>query len=213
MKPIGSYLSGQRLRLAELQDYVIDLIYDSFQSNALLYGGTAICRCFGGMRFSDGLDIYLERTAFDDFISSLEENGMKLIWQDPDLPTRARIGRNEIDILIESKPGFAENEIRAYSRTDGSVKTISVLSPTELMIRKIEAYHGRRFIRDIYDLYVLTNWLDKTDYTVKVELSNFLREIKAPVNEGILSSLLYAGAEGLNFVRMVDYIKRWVNEI
>ncbi len=213
MKPIGSFLSGQRLKLAELQDYVIDLIYDSFQQDALLYGGTAIWRCFGGMRFSEDIDIYLDRNAFDDFITSLEENGMRLVWQDPDFPTRARIARGETEMLLESKPGFAENEIRSYSRTDGSVKTISVLSPTELMVRKIEAYQGRRFIRDIYDLYVLTGWLNNTDYTVKSELSFFLRELRAPVDEGVLSSLLYAGAGDLNFARIVDYIKRWVNEV
>lgn len=213
MKPIGSSLSGQRLQLAELQDYVIDLIYDDFQHNALLYGGTAIWRCFGGKRFSEDIDIYLDSTAFDDFISSLEGNGMRLIWQDPEFPSRVKIARNEIDILLESKPGFAENEIRAYSRTDGSVKTLSVLSPTELMVRKIEAYQGRRLIRDIYDLFILTGWLDNADYTVKTELSNFLQKLNMPVDEGILSSLLYAGARDLNFVRMVDYIKRWVNEV
>jgi hypothetical protein len=42
MEPIGSYLSGQRLKLSELQDYVIDIIYDRFQPDALLYGGTGI---------------------------------------------------------------------------------------------------------------------------------------------------------------------------
>ncbi len=213
MKPIGSFLSGQRLKIAELQDYVIDLIYDSFQQGALLYGGTAIWRCFGGMRFSEDVDIYLEKHAFDDFMISLEENGLRMTWNDPEFPTRVRIARNETDILLESKPGFAENEIRTYSRVDGSVKTINVLSTTELMIRKIEAYQGRRFIRDIYDLYVLTNWLDKSDYLVKSRLSHFLHELKAPVDESILGSLLYAGPRNLNFARMVDYLRRWINEV
>ena len=107
----------------------------------------------------------------------------------------------------------AENEIKAYSRVDGSIKTISVLSSTELMSRKIEAYQGRGFIRDIYDLYVLTNWLDKSDYMVKSKISNFLHGIQTPVDENILSSLLYAGPVNLNFDSMVSYIRRWVNEI
>jgi len=213
MKPIGSFLSGQRLKLAELQDYVIDIIYDYSGNDTFLYGGTAIWRCFGGMRFSEDIDIYLDRNEFDRFMLSLVEYGLKLIWQDPELPTRIRIAGDEADLLIESKPGIAENEIRAYSRVDGSVKTISVLSATELMSRKIEAYQGRGFIRDIYDLYVLTQWLDKSDYMVQSKLSNFLDRIETPVDENILPSLLYAGPGNLNFHSMVDYIRRWLNEI
>lgn len=213
MQPIGSFLSGQRLRLAQLQDYVIDLIYDRIQSNALLYGGTAIWRCFGGMRFSEDIDIYLDMNQFDDFISKLEKFGLKLIWQDPEFPTRVRIARDDTEILLESKPGFAENQIRVYSRTDGSEKTISVLSPTELMTRKIEAYQGRRFVRDIYDLFVLTKWLDKSDYIVESQLSRFLHEAHTPVDEHVLQSLLYAGPQNLNFAAMIDYIRRWLVEI
>ncbi|AGO61854.1 hypothetical protein [Ferroplasma acidarmanus] len=165
------------------------------------------------MRFSEGSDIYLDRKEFDKFLRSLDEYSLKLIWQYPELPTRIRVAGDEADLLIESKPGIAENEIRAYSRVDGSVKTISVLSATELMSRKIEAYQSRGFVRDIYDLYVLTNWLDRSAYMVKSKISNFLHGIQAPVDENILPSLLYAGSGNLNFHRMVDYIRRWVNEI
>ena len=213
MEPIGSFLSGPRLKLAELQDYVIDIIYDSFQSNALLYGGTAIWRCFGGMRFSEDIDIYLEMPPFEDFISKLKKYGLRLVWRDPEFPSMVRIGSSETEILLETKPGFAENEIGVYSRVDGSAKTISILSPTELMTRKIEAYHGRRFVRDIYDLFILTKWLDKSDYVVKSGMSWFLHELHTPVDEQILSSLLYAGPRDLSFASMTDYIRRWLNEI
>ncbi|MGC8515053.1 MAG: nucleotidyl transferase AbiEii/AbiGii toxin family protein, partial [Thermoplasmata archaeon] len=98
-------------------------------------------------------------------------------------------------------------------RIDGSTKTISVLSPTELMIRKIEAYQGRKFIRDIYDLYVLTNWLNKSDFTVKSRLSSFLHDLSRPVDEKVLSSLLYAGSKNLNFTTMINFIRRWLSEI
>ena len=171
MEPIGSYLSGQRLKLSELQDYVIDIIYDRFQPDALLYGGTAIWRCFGGARFSEYIDMYLDRRSFDSFISSLDRYGLRLLWQDPEFPTVIRIANDHTELLLKAKEGYVENEIRAYSRVDGSTKTISVLSPTELMVRKIEAYLNRTFIRDIYDLFILTNWLDKPLYS----FFNFLR--------------------------------------
>ena len=213
MKPIGSFISGQRLQLAELQDYVVDIIYDVFQPSAILYGGTAIWRCFVGIRFSEGIDIYMDETPFQEFISELETYGLKLIWQDPEFPTRVRISNGNVDLLLETKQGYAENEIRTYSRTDGTTKTISVLSPTELLIRKIEAYQGRRFIRDIYDLFILTKWLDRSDYTVRSRLSQFLPAIQEPVDETVLNSLLYSGEGNLNFHRLVEYIRRWLNEV
>ena len=213
MEPIGSFLTGQRLRLAELQDYVIDIIYDYFYPDALLYGGTAIWRCFGGMRFSDDIDIYMDMDAFSRLLSSLEKYGLRLLWQDPEFPTRVRIANNVTELLLETKPGYAENEMRTYARIDGTAKTISVLTPTELMTRKMEAYQGRRYVRDIYDLYILTNWLDRSDYVVNSSFSKFLQKILRPIDENVLSSLLYAGKRDLDFSLMVEYIKRWLNEI
>ena len=213
MEPIGSFLTGQRLSLAELQDYVIDIIYDYFHPDALLYGGTAVWRCFGGMRFSDDIDIYMDGNSFNLFVSALEKYGLRLLWQDPEIPTRVRIANNVTELLLETKPGYAENEMRTYARIDGSTKTISVLTPTELMTRKMEAYQGRRYVRDIYDLFILTNWLDRSDYVVNSSFSKFLQGIHRPIDEKVLSSLLYAGKKDLDFARMVEYIKRWLNEI
>ena len=102
MEPIEKFPSGQRLKIASLQDYIIDLIYDRIQPEALLYGGTAIWRCFGGMRFSEDIDIYMELSAFEELIASLAKYDLRLIWTDPDLPSRVRIARKETDILLES---------------------------------------------------------------------------------------------------------------
>lgn len=213
MKPIGSFISGERLNLAELQDYVIDIIYDEIQPNALLYGETAIWRCFDGSRFSEDIDIYMDRSPFSNFVSKLGDYGLNLTWRDPELPTRVRVSNGVTDLLLESKPWHAENEIRTYSRTDGTSKTISVLSPTELMTRKIEAYQGRKFIRDIYDLFILTNWLDRADYVVKSRLSQFLATVQKPVDEPVLTSLLYKTNGNLSFLQMTDYLQRWLREI
>ena len=213
MAPIEPFLSGQRLKIARLQDYIIDLIYDRIQPEALLYGGTAIWRCFGGMRFSEDIDIYMELAAFEELIGSLAKYDLKLIWTDPDLPSRVRIARKDTDILLASKPGFSENEIRSYLRIDGTVKIINVFSPTELVIRKIEAYQGRRYVRDIYDLFILTKWLERSDYVVRSKLSSFLNNLARPIDEEVLPALLYAGPRNLNFDNMTEYLKRWLNEI
>ncbi|WP_337860340.1 nucleotidyl transferase AbiEii/AbiGii toxin family protein [Ferroplasma sp.] len=213
MEPIQSFISGQRLKIAELQDYLIDIIYDRVQPDALLYGGTAVWRCFGGMRFSEDIDIYMDKTSFLKLLNLLTKYGLKLIWQDPEYNSRIRIANNETEILLESKPGFAENEIRTYFRIDGTMKTISVFSPTELLVRKIEAYNGRKYIRDIYDIYILTKWLDKSDYLVKSSISKFLMNMSKPVDENILGSLLYSVNKNINFNTMIEYIKRWLNEV
>ena len=213
MEPIEQFLSGQRLKIASLQDYIIDLIYDRIQPEALLYGGTAIWRCFGGMRFSEDIDIYMELSAFEELIASLAKYDLRLIWTDPDLPSRVRIARKETDILLESKPGFAENEIRPYLRIDGTTKIINVFSPTELMRTKIEAYHGRRYVRDIYDLFTLTKWLDRSDYVVRSSILSFLNNLVRPIDEDVLQALLYAGPRNLNFDSMIEYLRKWLNEI
>jgi hypothetical protein len=213
MEPIGSMISGQRLKIAQLQDDVIDLIYDNFQSDALLYGGTAVWRCFGGTRFSEGIDVYMKTGSFNRFISALTKYDLSLSWRDPEFPSRVRIARGETNLLLETKPGFGENEIRSYSRTDGTTKTITTLTPTEMMTRKIEAYQSRGYVRDVYDLFVLTRWLDKSDFTVRSRFSKFLEEVQRPVDESILESLLYAGGRGLEFPRIIEYIRRWLDEI
>ena len=90
---------------------------------------------------------------------------------------------------------------------------MGVLSPTELLVRKIEAFNGRRLIRDIYDIYVLTQHLDPKDFTVKTKLSGFLENISDPVDEGVLRSLIYSGNSNLTFFQMLNYIRAWLSEI
>ncbi len=56
MEPIANLLSGTKLSMAMLQDTLIDLIYDTIQADATLYGGTAVWRCYNGNRFSEEID-------------------------------------------------------------------------------------------------------------------------------------------------------------
>jgi len=213
MEPIGDILTGNRLKLAEFQDYILEIIYNRIEPTALLYGGTAVWRCYGGQRFSEDIDIYLRNESLEKLIVSLPKYGLQLLWRDPEFPSNVRIGNNETSLLLESKEGSAEAVVRQYSRVDGSSMTISVLSPTELLIRKIEAYNGRRLIRDIYDIFILTGYLDPSDYTVNSRLSTFLKSVAKPDDEGILRSLIYSGNNNLTFTTMLEYIRGWLNEI
>jgi len=213
MQPIGEFLTGYRLKLANLQDFVLEIIYDKIDPTALLYGDTAIWRCYGGQRFSEDIDIYMRNDLLEEFINLLPKYGLKLTWRNNEFPSNVRIDNRDTSLLLESKEGNVESIIKPYFRVDGSSMTIGVLSPTELLTRKIEAYNGRRLIRDIYDIYILTRFLDPNDYTVKTRLSGFLNDISEPFDEGILSSLIYSGNSNLNFSIMLEYIKRWLDEI
>ena len=213
MEPIRNFLSGDRLKVAELQDYIVDIIYEKIDPRAELYGGTAIWRCYGGNRFSEDIDIYMKRESTEKLISSLPKYGMRITWRDKEIPTNIRISDGVTELLLESKDGYAQSIIRQYMRVDGSSLTISVLSPTELLVRKIEAYEGRRLIRDLYDIFVLTNHIDRRDYTVSEKLSSFLETVRRPSDEKMLSSLIYSGNNTLSYREITGYLRRWINEV
>ena len=213
MEPIRNFLSGDRLKIAELQDYIVDIIYEKIDPRAELYGGTAIWRCYGGNRFSEDIDIYMKRESTEKLISSLPKYGMRITWRDKEIPTNIRISDGVTELLLESKDGYAESVIRQYMRVDGSSLTISVLSPTELLVRKIEAYEGRRLIRDLYDIFVLTNHIDRRDYTVSEKLSSFLETVRRPSDEKMLSSLIYSGNNTLSYREITGYLRRSLNEV
>ena len=213
MQPIASILSGDRLWLAELQDDVIDIIYNRIEPDALLYGGTAVWRCYGGNRFSEDIDIYMSNEGIDSLITVLPMHGLRLLSRDKEFTSNIRIGKGQTSLLLESKEGRAESIMRQYVRADGSSTTISVFTPAELLERKIEAYESRRLIRDIYDIFILTNYLDKDDHLVASKITAFLKKVSVPEDEGMLKALIYTGKSDLRFVDIVDYIGRWLREV
>ncbi len=212
-EPIANMLTGGRLDVARLQDLIMDIIYDSADPEAMLYGGTAIWRCYEGNRFSEDIDIYTKPSFTDAFEDALERHSLRITWRDPELHSHVKVSDGKSTVLVEASHGSAESDMRQYVRVDGTTAMISVLSPTELLVRKIEAYEGRRYIRDIYDIMQLTGFLDKTDYTVSSRLGAFLKNVTVPEDEQILSSLIYRGTANLNFKQIVEYIRRWLGEV
>lgn len=211
--PIEKVIQGKRLEVARMQDMIIGLIYDYVQPDAILYGGTAVWRCYNGGRFSEDIDIYVGQSFEKKLKQVLEENKISIIWRDKELSLHMRLSDGTTEMLLEANIGKYESAISQYTNVDGSSITITTLSPTELLVRKIEAYEGRRYIRDIYDIVHLTNYLDKNDEYVASKLSYFLKDIKKPVDEKILPSLVYKGNKIMSFAKMVEYLGRWLNEV
>ena len=116
-------------------------------------------------------------------------------------------------MLLETKEGHPKSMIRQYVRVDGNSTTVSVFTPAEMLIRKIETYQGRRFVRDVYDIFILTRFLDKGDHVVASSLCSFVAKFKPPVDEDALKSLTYTGKSDFRYSEMLDYIKRWLSEV
>ncbi len=211
--PIESVLSGMKLDVARLQDRMIEIIYDYVQTDAVLYGGTAVWRCFNGGRFSEGIDTYVGPGFEKRFRHAMEDNGLRIEWQDEEFPLNMRIADGKTQVLLEAKNGLlSESMITQYLRVDGTSMTISALSPAELMIRKLEAYGGRRYIRDMYDIVQLTNYLDNKDQYILPKLRAFLKSLGEPSDADILEALVYKG-RAMSFDEMAAYLRRWTDEV
>lgn len=213
MEPIGNLLKKPRIDLANLQDYLIEIIYNKINPNAILYGGTAIWRCYNGSRFSEDIDIYLSTDSLEKLVNSLPHYGLKLLSRNRELKSIITVSYGTASVLVEAKEGTGENTVLPYTRIDGSTMMVQVLSPTELMVRKVEAYQGRRYIRDIYDLFILTRFLDRHDFTVRSRLQAFLKNVEEPIDEPVLRSLIYSGKNDFTFRGLIGYIARWLNEV
>ena len=211
--PIESLFRGERLEIAKMQDAVVKLIYDYVQPDAIMYGGTAIWRCYDGGRFSEDIDIYVNSAFEKNLYPEFKKRGIEVVWRDTDLPLHMKLSDGSTKILLEASIGKYESSSTQYIKTDGSSITITTLSPTELLVRKIEAYEGRRYIRDIYDIMHLTNYLHKDDAYIISKIKPFLSDIKKPVDEKILRSLIYKGNKSITFNEMIGYLRGWINEV
>ncbi|MEW5996401.1 MAG: nucleotidyl transferase AbiEii/AbiGii toxin family protein [Candidatus Micrarchaeota archaeon] len=181
---------------AMLQDEVADMVY-SIEPKAVLHGGTAIWRCYGGNRFSEDLDFYFPPEK--DFEKNLREKASERGLSIPKYKMTenvifAKISGGETEVRLEINLSARKKGIpKPYERLDGSFMDVFTLSPEELILEKISAYSGRRLIRDIYDIYHLSR-LITDDSLVKKEMQKFLKEIPAPLDEKTLAALLYSGA-------------------
>ncbi len=66
------------------------------------------------------------------------------------------------------------------------------ISANDLLAEKLAAYRDRRFVRDIYDIYILSSYIERDEKTVR-EISDFLNKMPPPINEEDLASLIYDG--------------------
>jgi len=194
------------VEIARLQDETVEILY-GIENGLVMHGGTAVWRCYGGNRFSEDLDFYCRNIGRieDGLKTKLEERGLMI----PKFKKTAnlvfcKISNGSVDVRVEINHAVRKPAIvKSYEKCDGSFMDVLTLSPEDLILEKIEAYESRRFIRDIYDVYHLSNYA-----TGGKKLASFVASaIKAPVDEENLNAIVYTGKIP-SFNQIVEALRR-----
>ncbi len=181
--------------IAGLQDILVSEVFKIFKS-AVLHGGTAIWRCYQGNRFSEDVDFYIspkEKNKIKNFLENLEKEGFKILKKKfTQNAFYSKIKRNEAEIRFEVLFKEIKNyTTKEYETIEGLKFVINTISPEELILEKVSAYLKRKFIRDLYDIYFLLNYVSKEK--IKIYLLELLKEFKKPVDEKELKFLIITG--------------------
>jgi predicted nucleotidyltransferase component of viral defense system len=200
------------LQLALFQDTIVSLLYQ-VDSTIVLHGGTCIWRCFNGSRFSNDIDVYLKS------LTNLEKIKSDILAIASDYGIRLEKIKNTGNLIFmgfSSGDTYLKVEINCikrgikpiatrFEKVDGTFTEVLALSPEDLILEKIAAYSDRLFIRDIYDIYILS---DCTTENKKIQKNviDFIDKIKKPTNEKDLKDLIYEGPIP-TFKSMVEHIR------
>lgn len=206
--PLYNRLRRQLHRdIALVQDQVAEVVY-TLQNDAVLHGGTAIWRCFGGARFSEDLDFYFVPVkGFEESLGKeLSANGLELTkYKETDNTLYSKILSGSVTVQLEvALRKFRKPIVKEYEKIDGTYIDVFTLSPEELFVEKIEAYNKRRLVRDIYDVYHLSNYVEK-GFAEKAGL--LLQNLPAPLDEKNLKTLILYGAVP-SYEQIITSLKR-----
>ena len=195
--------------IAYAQDIIVAELYKFFP-NAIIHGGTAIWRCYHGNRFSEDVDVYINRdlSKIQGFFQSLETLGFKII--------KKRIKENSIysELLLNNTPTRFEATFQSkkplfkkYETSESFFINVYTLSPEDLIIEKVETYLKRKKIRDLYDIYFLLSYVEN-----KQLIGNYLKKLlenyEKPKDEENLASIIIVGLVP-NANNLLVEIRRW----
>jgi len=197
-------------KIAGAQDVAVETLYSVFPQ-AVLHGGTAIWRCYSGNRFSEDLDVYLERNIgkIDRFFDILKKRNFEIL--------KRRVKKNALysvlrldkaEIRFEAVFKKLRGILREYETSEGNLLTVYTLGPEDLLGEKVEAYLARRKVRDLYDVFFLLRLVERSK-EVKFKILKLLKEFRLPVDERELRATILFGAVP-NVQGMLEYIRRWV---
>jgi predicted nucleotidyltransferase component of viral defense system len=196
--------------LAYAQDVLVEEIYGFFPK-AIIHGGTAIWRCYNGNRFSEDVDVYIERDEkkIEDFFLSLQKKGFQIIKKkvkENSLYSEIIIG--DISIRFEATFQIKKPIFKQYETSESFFINVYTLSPEELIIEKISAYMKRKKIRDLYDIFFLLNYTKKEKRIIN-HINKLIKYFENPIDEQNLNAVIIFGAIP-NSKQLLEAIKRWV---
>ncbi len=195
--------------IAYAQDIIVGELYKFFPT-AIIHGGTAIWRCYQGNRFSEDVDVYINKdlSKIEEFFNSLISKGFKII--------KKRIKENSIYSELDFNGTAARFEAtfqdkkpfsRKYETSESFFINVYTLSAEDLIIEKVETYLKRRKIRDLYDIYFLLNYAEN-----KKAIEHFLRRLienyEKPKDEENLAGIIIMGVVPQSNELLTE-IKRW----
>ncbi|TAL47279.1 hypothetical protein EPN87_03370 [archaeon] len=200
----------QHVEIARLQDMVVEALYRMFPKS-VLHGGTAIWRCYSGSRFSEDIDVYIEKNTgkIEELFGEFEAMGFSI--------TKKRVKENSlysklvfngIEIRFEAVFKKINGVVKEYETYEGILINIYTLLPEDLVAEKVNACLKRKKIRDLYDIFFLLRHV-KDAGKVRPNLRRFLKEFKEPADEKELKVLILFGIAPTK-EEMLDYIRGWL---
>lgn len=193
--------------VAVLQDMLVEIVY-GLENNAVLHGGTAVWRCYGGNRFSEDLDFYCRVSAgFEEaFRGKAAARGMSVLkFKRTGNLVFCRVSNGIAEARVEINFTAAKKPVLGrYEKADGTFMEVLTLAPGDLMEEKMQAYSGRRFIRDIYDVHHLAGLAGEG---ARKKLAGFLESLREPVDERNLKAFVYSGVVP-SFRQIVESLRR-----
>lgn len=160
--PLSKILKGKLLRIAELQDSIMIELSKSF--DFILHGGTAVWRVYGGKRFSYDIDIYHNDP--EDVAKHFSSSSAFKVLKSKITPSKVlylKIGNGVVIELEASRvPKKVETVEASFWLVDGSTMVVVTLTPESLLREKARAFMDRKTAKDLYDIFYLLDFCDKS---------------------------------------------------
>ncbi len=199
-------------KIAYAQDLVVKEVYSVFDK-AVLHGGTAIWRCYGGKRFSEDLDFYLskDKIKIEVLFENLKKAGFDIKKKKiSDNSIYSELELDRLSVRLEATFQKVSGVICDYEMSDGNIISVYSLTPESFLVEKSNTYLKRFKVRDLWDIFFLLKMV-KNPSAIK-EIGNLIKNYKKPIDEENLKVILLEGiVPSAN--EIIDYIKqKWENK-
>ncbi len=167
--PLSKVLKGKWLRIAELQDLVMIELSKSF--SFILHGGAAVWRVYSGKRFSYDIDVYHNNP--EDVAKHFSSSSLFKVLKSKITPSKVlylKIGNKVVAELEASPiPRRVETVEASFWLVDGSSMVVVTLTPESLLRGKVRAFMDRKTAKDLYDIFYLLDFCDKSKIRGEME--------------------------------------------